>query len=261
VSLSTTRFHHGLVAIAAADALPRLLEAVHEAVQAVGGAGTSLGLVVGDRVRQSARGFPREVGAAYATFPLAEELPGPEVVRTGQPDFAPDRAATLARYPGVAPIVESSAYDAAACVPLVRDGETFGYLAVHYVGPRDFDAAERFLLTSLAAATAGSAWRLTHHDPGTAVAVATDADAGAEAGAGEVDHLRDEVRGLTTAMASRAVIEQAKGMLMQRYSLTSEAAWQLLIRLSSATNTKVRDLAEQCVRGDAALLQERDPSA
>jgi GAF domain-containing protein len=60
---------------------------------------------------------------------------------------------------------------------------------------------------------------------------------------------------LATALDSRAVIDQAKGILMERYRMTADQAFQALTRVSMESNTKVRDIAEQFVRsgdlGDA----------
>ena len=48
---------------------------------------------------------------------------------------------------------------------------------------------------------------------------------------------------LQAALDSRAVIDQAKGILMERFRLTPDAAFQALTRVSMETNTKVRDVA------------------
>ena len=53
---------------------------------------------------------------------------------------------------------------------------------------------------------------------------------------------------LQTALDSRAVIDQAKGILMERFKLTADQAFQVLTRVSMETNTKVRDVAERFVR-------------
>ncbi|GAB3359955.1 GAF and ANTAR domain-containing protein [Modestobacter lapidis] len=47
------------------------------------------------------------------------------------------------------------------------------------------------------------------------------------------------------AMASRAVIEQAKGILMERYRVTAEQAFTLLTHSSQRSNVKLRDVAEE----------------
>ncbi len=52
---------------------------------------------------------------------------------------------------------------------------------------------------------------------------------------------------LATALDSRAVIDQAKGILMERFRLTPDQAFQALTRVSMETNTKVRDIAERFV--------------
>jgi GAF domain-containing protein len=52
---------------------------------------------------------------------------------------------------------------------------------------------------------------------------------------------------LAAALDSRAVIDQAKGILMERFKLTPDQAFQALTRVSMETNTKVRDIAERFV--------------
>jgi GAF domain-containing protein len=59
---------------------------------------------------------------------------------------------------------------------------------------------------------------------------------------------RDEADNLQVALESRAVIDQAKGILMERLKLTADAAFQLLARTSMHTNTRVYDIADHLVR-------------
>jgi hypothetical protein len=58
-----------------------------------------------------------------------------------------------------------------------------------------------------------------------------------------VEALRTEVIQLRAAMASRATIEQAKGVLMLLTNCSDQAAFELLAHLSSHTHRKVRDVA------------------
>jgi GAF domain-containing protein len=58
---------------------------------------------------------------------------------------------------------------------------------------------------------------------------------------------RDLADNLQTALESRAVIDQAKGVLIERYKLTSDQAFQLLARASMNANRKVRDIADHLV--------------
>lgn len=59
----------------------------------------------------------------------------------------------------------------------------------------------------------------------------------------DVDCLRQEIDGLRTAMASRASIEQAKGVLIAMGGWGPEEAWTHLVQISQHTNLKVRDVA------------------
>lgn len=52
---------------------------------------------------------------------------------------------------------------------------------------------------------------------------------------------------LQTAMQSRAVIEQAKGILMGQRRCDSAAAFTILVQLSQDTNRKLRDVAQAVV--------------
>jgi hypothetical protein len=56
--------------------------------------------------------------------------------------------------------------------------------------------------------------------------------------------LQAEVAQMRTAMASRAVIEQAKGVLMVLTNCAEQTAFDLLAHISSHTHRKVRDVAQ-----------------
>ena len=53
-----------------------------------------------------------------------------------------------------------------------------------------------------------------------------------------------------SALASRDIIGQAKGMLMERYHIDALRAFDLLARLSQEANTKLADIARQLVEHD-----------
>lgn len=52
---------------------------------------------------------------------------------------------------------------------------------------------------------------------------------------------------LSTAMQSRAIIEQAKGILMGTQRCGADEAFQILVRASQRENRKLRDIAEELV--------------
>jgi GAF domain-containing protein len=58
----------------------------------------------------------------------------------------------------------------------------------------------------------------------------------------------DRADNLQTALESRAVIDQAKGILIERYGLTADEAFRVLSQASMTTNRKVRDIADQLLR-------------
>jgi len=57
----------------------------------------------------------------------------------------------------------------------------------------------------------------------------------------------ERAENLAVALDSRAVIDQAKGILIERFRLTADQAFQALTRVSMESNTKVRDVAERFV--------------
>jgi GAF domain-containing protein len=57
---------------------------------------------------------------------------------------------------------------------------------------------------------------------------------------------------LQEALESRAVIDQAKGILMEREGLDADAAFSMLRSASQNLNVKVRDIAHQIVDGSSA---------
>ena len=57
-----------------------------------------------------------------------------------------------------------------------------------------------------------------------------------------------EVAGLQTALQTRHSIGVAQGLLMQRYALSQEKAFEFLRRQSQETNVKLRDVAADVIR-------------
>ena len=65
--------------------------------------------------------------------------------------------------------------------------------------------------------------------------------------AADTADLRAEVEQLREAMVSRAVIEQARGMLMALTSCSDQTAWALLMEISQHSNVKLRDISAALV--------------
>lgn len=91
---------------------------------------------------------------------------------------------------------------------------------------------------------------MTEHSPDLAVRTRPEP-------ADELEALRHEVEHLRRALNSRADIDQAKGVLMLRYGLTPERAFDVLVRWSQHANVKLRVVAValvQAIGGEARPL-------
>ncbi|GAA4739181.1 GAF and ANTAR domain-containing protein [Modestobacter marinus] len=110
-------------------------------------------------------------------------------------------------------------------VPLLIDQDVSGALNLHAREPDAFSGQTRAAAQRLAAYAA------------VAVGLMSDYQ--------EAD---TRARHLEVALESRAVIDQAKGILMERDRVTADQAFQRLTEVSSRTNVKVRDVAEHLVR-------------
>jgi AmiR/NasT family two-component response regulator len=74
----------------------------------------------------------------------------------------------------------------------------------------------------------------------------------------EARQLSEKVEQLQTALERRAVIERAKGILMERHNVPEREAFELLRDHSRSTSQRVVDLAQAVVDGHA-LLPRRPP--
>jgi GAF domain-containing protein len=136
--------------------------------------------------------------------------------------FLVEDMATEARWPDWARQVAGLGVGSSMSVPLPFQGASIGALNNYSVRPGAFGETDVVLGEEVAAFVA--------------IAVA-NAEASARA--------TDDVLNMRRAMASRGVIEQAKGILMERYKITAEQAFTLLTHASQRTNVKLRDVAEE----------------
>ena len=109
-------------------------------------------------------------------------------------------------------------------VPLPMQGLAGG-LNIYATEAGHFDEALRAAAVDFAAAAAAAIGNM--HDYRTA---------------------RDIAGNLEVALLSRAVIDQAKGILMERHKLTADQAFQFLAHASQTANVKLRDIADHLIR-------------
>ena len=119
-------------------------------------------------------------------------------------------------------------------IPLGVDEDMVGALNIYARRPDAFDAASRSAATEFG--------------PFAAVALGN---------IHAYSSARELASNLQTALESRAVIDQAKGILMERHKLTAEQAFQVLAQASMRGNVKLRDVADQLVHTGVLPLSGR----
>jgi transcriptional regulator with GAF, ATPase, and Fis domain len=206
---------------ARADAV---LQRACEATKAVipGADEVSVTLVAGDH--------PRTVAATGALADEADqkqyaagEGPCLDAARSGAPVLVEDVTADP-RWPSYAPAAAAGGVRGSLSVPLAVDSATAGALNMYSRQASAFDDD-----------AVAVAFDLAHY---TGV-VASAADEWTRATA-----LAQQMQ---EAMESRAVIEQAKGILISEHHCSPDKAFQLLVRMSQETHRKLREVAESLV--------------
>lgn len=71
--------------------------------------------------------------------------------------------------------------------------------------------------------------------------------------------LSAQVDNLKRGLATRTVVGQAQGILIERHKITADDAFRMLVTASSVTNRKLRDVAEELVTTGAlpAFMKRR----
>jgi GAF domain-containing protein len=215
--------------------------------------GRALPEVLGDIVRIAAGGIP---GAESTSITLVREDRAFTAAHHGEMALAADELQyergygpcmdagrggvvlrvddmrTEERWPDyVVRILESTSVLSSLSVPLPYQGTSIGALNIYSSRPAAFASPESLDAGLNVAET-------------IAVAV-VNAEAHAQLG--------EQARNMRIAMESRAVIEQAKGVLMAQRKVTAEQAFDLMRDASQRYNRKLRDIA----RGIVDSTQER----
>jgi GAF domain-containing protein len=145
--------------------------------------------------------------------------------RSGELTEIPDTRAHD-RWPDYLPRAVEHGNLSSLSVPLAidKDEQLTGALNIYARRPGAFDSASRSVATRFAPYAGVAAANLYAYQSA-----------------------RDMADNLQNALESRAVIEQAKGILMERHRLTADQAFQLLAEASMRTNRKLRDIAAHLI--------------
>lgn len=134
------------------------------------------------------------------------------------------------------PSLIEDTYEAFISVPLVSGGDIVGVINVHYRTQREHDAELIAMLSFIG------------EQMGGAVTKSILAD--------ENRRLQDEALEMKRQLEARKLVERAKGILMQRHSLTEEEAYLKLRNDSRRSRRAMRDLAEQIIQQELKLRQQ-----
>ena len=135
-----------------------------------------------------------------------------------------DDTATEEHYRDFAAAAQRAGIRSSLSVGMPIPQRTVGGLNIYSTSPRAFDADARALAQAFADYAAVAMMNAAMMDSKTAAA-----------------------RQMEEAMASRAVIEQAKGVLMGRLGCSADEAFRHLSQQSQRSNRKLRDLAVEVV--------------
>ena len=137
------------------------------------------------------------------------------------------------RFPSYGPLAATHGARSSLSLPLAADGRTVGALNLYSREPDAFDNAALALGELLAA----------------------HASLAVQAATAYYSH-RDLADQMRQALDSRAVIEQAKGVLMAQEAVGADEAFRRLVALSQRSNRKLREIAQSVVDGVVALRRD-----
>ncbi|MBY6707859.1 GAF and ANTAR domain-containing protein [Rhodococcus sp. BP-241] len=138
-------------------------------------------------------------------------------------DLADVVAGPVHRWPGLAEVADAVGVRALAAVPLAMHERTLGVLTLYSSSTAAFDEDSLTVATAIAAHAAIA-----------------------------VQSLQKEAQ-FRSGLASRDIIGQAKGMLMERFEVDSVQAFEMLSKLSQNNNRPLHKLAADIVEAGAKL--------
>lgn len=149
-----------------------------------------------------------------------------QAMRDAREHYVHDLAAA-ASYPGFDAVMAEAGIASVLGLPLLVGGEVVGALNAYAESEGAFDDETSLgIVRDVAAQAATAIHNLRVYDASRTLASQ-----------------------LATALESRAVIEQAKGMLMAQRGCTEDEAFEMLRRASQRENVKLRDVAQRIVAG------------
>ncbi len=214
------------------EALHRLTELGAELVP--GGAAAAVTIAMASGALTFAASDRRLTGLHRLQFD-GDDGPVVETLRYNEPRRVDDTA-TECRWPAFCRAAARAGFGSCLVLPLRTDRQPAGAVTLYGKEPDVFRGAAHDIALLVAA------------QGGTAVH-----------NAGLYRACRRLVDNLHAGLESRAVIEQAKGILHARLGVSPEEAFHLLTRYSQNTNQRVRKISTRLVQGRIAATEFRPP--
>lgn len=179
-------------------------------------------LVVEDRPRTAAYSTARTLEIDAVQYAVGD---GPclDAYRNRRENLV-DMPTAHERWPMFTSAVDTAEVQALLAVPLLSGNRCFGALNLYGKSRHAFDGADLALVRMAASRAADAVGSVL-----------------------ELEGAREVAAQMEQAMASRAVIEQAKGVLMGRHAIDETQAFDVLRRQSQNRNIKLRTLAAEVV--------------
>lgn len=209
------------------DALHRLVATCRDAIPACGDASVTMQRAQGPATAAATSERALRIDAwEYETG----RGPCMDALRDGREHYVGDRDAADKEYEGFGPVLADAGVQSILGLPLVVGGEILGALNLYAADTAAFeDDTSVAVARNVAVQAATTLHNLRVYDASRSLA-----------------------RQLEEAMQSRAVIEQAKGMLMAQRDCTADEAFDMLKRASQRENVKLRDVALRIVSSVSA---------
>lgn len=194
----------------------------HQIVPAIPGADLASVAVMGnDGPRTVAATSDQAIDIDQAQYD-ADAGPALEAARTGHVVRVTVSAEAVTRWPQFADAARTASIRSYLSAPLFIDKEFSGSLNLYGVDDHGFSELDAALLELYTTAVEAALRHAERHRSA-----------------------RETTEQLRTALSSRAIIDQAKGILMAARHLTADEAFSLLVKKSQHDNVKLRAVAEQ----------------
>lgn len=225
-ALSTVLRQFARTMVSGYDLTQALYDLSDSTVEVLGASGAGVALLEDDELRFVTATDER---AAEAERSQERFQAGPcmESIRRSEPVVVNDIRDFRETWPDYVSAVEEIGFRGILGLPLVLDDRRVGSLDVYSTAPRDW--SEEAVAAAQALADVGAAYILN---------------------ASELDQRRRTTEQLQTALDTRVVIEQAKGVLSERSGISTEEAFQRIRAASRQQSTKIINICRRVIDTD-----------